>query len=346
MRVLSLCFLLFPLKLFAGLTCSQLFNSSTSIEKPVITEVQIESFSGLKASQVEMTRNTIMGINAIVGNNLKVPYSVKLEIERQGDNAEFNWSDTIVFPIQFLVNGKPKHPKYAQTILAHEYGHYIFSLNLRDSIKNYAEFEQQAKMATVYHEDVRKNSDAYESAVIQLAKAKKLQDLALIEELKRKVEDKEKAFGKSSEKMDELNDLVKKSVFTRISVLSYHELFADIIAVMKENSPSAMSDALRSASIKDKDEKTSIEGRNFLNRIRLEGWNQSEPHIFFAPTRKFIWDHILTNPRYNQDSGALIKQIFFVIQTEISSRIHERSFELNPEEANRQLIDRLAQHFP
>lgn len=344
MRFLLFFALVVPLKSFAALSCSQLFNNYTGTQNSIFSqELIIES---LLAADATVARNTIYSINSIIDNGLKLPRTVKLQIKDKEAEAEFNWADTISFPHRFFVNNKPKHPKYTQTILAHEYGHYILSTNLRLDIKNYENFEKQARSAIVYHEKVRQASDAYEASVIKLAEGKKTNSIEKIDILKNQVAEAERYFDEVTDKMDSLIASVKSSPFTRVQVLSYHELFADIIAVVHEGDPRAMLNLLNGASLKNKDEKFSNEARSFLNRIKLNGWNQSEPHILFAPTRRFIWDHILSNPRYYQNRTDMIQRIYSVIMREITDRIEQKSFDLNPEEMNRQLIKKLSDEFP
>lgn len=346
MRVIVLIFFLLPLKSVAALTCSQVFNDYTPSEKQTTTNIQIRSSEGLKADEINIARNTVNSINQLVGKAIKVPELVSLDIKKKGEDAEFDWDYKITFPHQYLINGKPKHPKFSQTILSHEYGHYIFSVNLREFFDNYAKFEYQARMTIIYAAEVRIASGLYEKAITQLAQARKENDLTKIAELKNNVENAEKIFDEASEKMDQMNDAVKTSEFSQISILSYHELFADIIAVLHLKDPQAMSSVLSSASTKGVSEKAAISSRNFLNRIRLNGWSQVEPHMLFAPTRRFIWDYVLSNPRHNQNPEILIKEILYCIEEEISNRITERSFDISSEEMNRRLIDRLMKSFP
>ncbi len=346
MRFIVYFLILTPLDSHAAGACRQLFSSYTPHEYQTTTDVQIISSGGLKSEAIEISRDTIKSINSDIGQSIKKPKTVRLEIEKQGENAEFNWGDKIIFPFQFFINGKPKHPKFAQTVLAHEYGHYIFSVNLRESVKKYAEYEIQAKMMIDSHSEVRKRSDDYENAVLDLSKARKEGNEDKVAELRKKVESTEEYFDRASESLDQLNVEVKDSVFTRISILSYHELFADIIAVLHVNQPTAMSDALSSSNTKDASEKFANYSRSFLNRIRLNGWNKNEPHILFAPVRRIVWEYILSNPKYNQNREIMLKEILFCITEEIRLRIDEKKFSLSPEEMNRRLIDSLMSRFP
>lgn len=136
---------------------------------------------------------------------------------------------------------------------------------------------------------------------------------------------------------------LKGSKYYQSPLMAYHELFADTGAVMFTGDPHVMKSILYYSGTKEK-----YLSRDFSNRLRIKGLNETESHALFAPARSFIWKFILDTPAARRNKGLFMKRIFSVIESELQKQLElaDLGTELqSPESLNQSLIEGLALEF-
>lgn len=207
-----------------------------------------------------------------------------------------------------------------EVMLAHEYGHAIFHHNLQQFDKLYLRNMNLAK--------------EYDEIFFKLNKVKmKNSDDPLVRDL----QDKLNKFDKQEVDIAKLDTLF---------LSAFHELFADMIAVIRMNDLEAMTKLVTKTSL----EEDGLE-RSFKHILEVKGWDYEAPYFALAPTRSYI-GNVLIKQGNQESHGRLIKIVFdaMVIQLKKSRENLFKQYEKNPnlaiyeyelkiEEMNQGIID-------
>lgn len=99
----------------------------------------------------------------------------------------------------------------------------------------------------------------------------------------------------------------KKADIDALFLNAYHELFADIVAVLAMDDLDSMKKLISGM----------VEGeggieRSFLNNLSENEWEYVTPHYLFAPTRGFIGKNLIQGKVV--DKGLLLKKIFDIMK--------------------------------
>lgn len=199
---------------------------------------------------------------------------ISLFIEKEHDNASFDMGEIIYLPMRlyFSNNWGQRYYSYAShrnTILAHEYGHALFSNKLGQE-----EFFRRIKSLS--------NAISQKQIEIQKANSQGINTEELQVEL------------------EKLNDerLSNKDDLKLINTLSpFHELYADLIAVFSQKNKRAMVNALYYDEMSDQSFNL-ILARDFdSNQLDLTNPYQyffKEEHGVYAPVRRLIGEKYWT----------------------------------------------------
>lgn len=139
---------------------------------------------------------------------------------------------------------------------------------------------------------------------------------------------------------------IKSAKLDNLFIGAYHELFADLVSIIKMKDADAMKKLIGKTT-----EGKSGEHRSFKSKLKPKGWDFKTPHYVFAPVRSYIGQHLIGR---TGDKGKLIKDIFDAVVIEIqktrdnlvkqykadpSIEIHR--YKLDVEQWNNDLIARL-----
>lgn len=120
---------------------------------------QLSALVEFRPAQLEEVREVIQNIDAKLGAHLKLPDTVNVKLLLDGAKAEADVTGyEISVPYQWSLTkteaGVPyprplkKHPTYSRSIVAHEYGHLLFHLNL---LQRFPEYEAHILAAQSEH---------------------------------------------------------------------------------------------------------------------------------------------------------------------------------------------------
>ena len=102
---------------------------------------------------------------------------------------------------------------------------------------------------------------------------------------------------------------VSKAKLDKLFVSAYHELFADLVAVIKMKDPDAMK-KLISKTTKGNDGSH----RSFQTKLSPSGWTHQTPHYVFAPTRSYLGQNQLQGLG---KEGQILKDVFDAIAIQL-----------------------------
>ncbi|WP_127716885.1 hypothetical protein [Halobacteriovorax sp. HLS] len=245
-----------------------------------------------------------------ISNFFEEPPFVRLFIGLKSSNASFDYGESINIPLQLVYAnhyGSEYYPdsNLSEYILAHEYGHAIFT-------------------------NLLKNNEFYREIYLVDKQVSKL-------EFKRKIEG-------SLEEDDQLRlaDLtLKKRSFNKVRRLlnDYSEFFSDVVAVYYANDKEVMVDALYSFSMSDQQFSLAM-ARSFSEReIDIEDRLYTEEHASLVLVRQFVGKNFW--PKTDDEKTNNLKLIFKSIEQEILLRLRQEEFRLNPKIMNERLIKRI-----
>lgn len=238
-------------------------------------------------------------------------------------------------------------------ILLHEFGHMVLEFNFYnylskrfgsecgELLKHRWEIRKQLK--TLYYENyyplTRKRGSIY-SRVYQLPDSHpERQQLkvveAAIDEMKKRYDELVEQHDGIEQKIESIMAKHKYQVAVPIgrgvphlgmsvsSIEAYHELFADLVADLALNDPSATRKCLIlecDPSIRERpDIVEAYRHRDFAGRIELNDWkwqSWNPPHMTMAPTRSFIGDHYFGNPKFSGRKARILEGVYNVILRE------------------------------
>lgn len=214
---------------------------------------------------------------------------------------------------------------------AHEYGHVIFSEWLGSTFPAYKQLQNEIVGPTKANELVYSLSNKRALLNRSLTRASsKSEKSQLTEELAQTEQRLAQAYFQAQEFTPEQNRL--------LSLISpYHELFADIIAVIYAEDPQAMRHSIEFQGAQGKD-LYGAEARDFTLIHKTAGWNDTTPHYLLSPTRSYLYHAQWIKTYTLDDKAAFIKNVFRVLKQEIEANWNGPT--KSPETLNVNLIKR------
>lgn len=272
----------------------------------------------LSCDQVKSFSETIDRVAAIS----PVAPAINLFIEREHSNASFDMGLIIRVPLRLTFSGPWGQVYYGQfisshSVMAHEYGHAIFSKMLEEQ-----EFFKEMKEESVSFSQ---------------------KDLELMAALNSGVDQKEVELIKAQREVI-LKSRTSNKEHARIRRIlgGYDELFADVVAVYAADNKRTMVNALFFNEISDQAFELvmardfSGEERSFSNALL------SEEHATFAQTRSFIGNNLW--PSNDDEKKKFLSIVFDSILENVIERIKSPvDEELSARELNENLIDSIKQ---
>lgn len=287
--------------------------------------------------QTEEMLRTLREVEEMFGRAFEMPKELSLTPYRFATNAFFDGDmmtmlagnpteEALALPYQTLVPNKKKklqaiHPAYSKGIWVHELGHAIFELNLSRIAPKYS--ESLASMRA-YGKQYRADFTA----------AQQLSKDAPYSEISELWTEFYRDHPTDMKIIKELQGLVSLA-------MPYHELFADLVAVLWSQDPQIVRDGIFRS------------GRSRVNLQALDRdfesiptpfktWTKSEAHVALTPTRRHIWRQYLSGPRIRTMDRPLFLQILArAIGSELDanlSRLKEGMPALTPDQLNADLI--------
>ncbi len=129
-------------------------------------------------------------------------------------------------------------------------------------------------------------------------------------------------------------------------IAPYHELFADLVAVIYTQNPKALSEALLPPSVEtarglSELEWQAINERDFTIKHDIKVWSETDPHALLAPSRYFIWSEINKAIEKGRTKKEILRSSYKHISEEILSRVELLAGgELSVSQINQSLIKR------
>jgi len=268
----------------------------------------------ISCNNVDSFNETLSEVTALVPDGPEV----SLYVEKRNSNASFDMGRIIRIPIQMVFNGKYGnfyHGSYmgVHTVLAHEYGHAIFS----ERIKKYDFYKDIQELAH--------RSSSYELA-IQDAYAKGNPN-NIVEFYRQQIKS---LFEKR--KNDKQFQKVRKITG------AYNEFFADVVAVVAKNDKSAVMMALYYDEMNDQQYQM-VQARQFANNsLDMQGSYMNVVHTKFAPVRRFVGENLW--PTNSDEAKTLIDKTFEAVVIEIQKQLKKEQMD-SSRELNKSLIETL-----
>jgi hypothetical protein len=275
-----------------------------------------QSGNYLSCHNISSFDDTLSRVAELVDNAPKVA----LFIQNRHNNASFDMGRIIRIPIQLEFSGKygttySGNYMGVHTVLAHEYGHAIFS----QKIKGYDFYKNIQKLSY--------QSSSYELAIQDAyAKGNPGNIVDFYHKQKKHLFEKRK------------ND----PYFQKVAKLStpYNELFSDVVAVVAKNDKRAVMMALYYDEMSDQQYQI-VQGRSFeVNSLDNFGPHMSLAHTKLAATRQFIGKNLW--PENDKQASELINTVFDAIVIELQKDL-ESNDERSTVEKNKSLIKTLSE---
>lgn len=293
-------------------------------------------------NQVTFFKQVVEDVNGSLGHtNLVIPDHVEIKIYTEHPSPVAN-------PIDMSVNAgvrlfvkiptdrsNPqsmksyyKAPSFSGPILAHEYGHIVFSENygLREPVWREAFKVFRAKLP-----ELTQKNQQYNDTLVEIDRVQKLlestKDPAQIAQLKGEV-------LKLTMITLRINQEIQKegALISALSTIArpYNEFFADVMAVLYTGKASSIEDAVTfTHALQGKGKvpelsKESNNARDFKDGVRNGTHKDNfEDHGYFSTVRVNVWESYLASPTYRTAKrGQVTEAIFEAIAKECSALIH------------------------
>ncbi len=288
--------------------------------------------------------NMVRTINAKIKGSMILPHPFILNFMGHHFNANVQ-GRVMNVPLVYSMNELTKHPKYTETIWAHEYGHMIFQENLKNTPnwKLFIKFdddreELKLKAALAW------NQGSYWSSVADRLPEGPEKDEAI--KKKRSYWAQEDVF---KAKMSALS-YPPKYRYRGDFFIPFHEFFADVVAIQYAQKGDGLYKAMYLSALLaqglDRDHLPTFTNRDFTNRHnRIDVWKSEDKdaHHIYTPARYWIWENYLERPtNLVLKPGIGLKKIFDILVREMDSLVRaEKPFEdYDVIELNRRLIQR------
>lgn len=318
----------------ASVNCSDLARDViTAFREPVVT---IEGDPILKKVDYVNLINSVDDLRGSLESASDVPIHIlKPRIESSFTNHE---SPVVNLSSLFAkyASGKGNHPKYSLAILSHEYGHAIFDKNI--NIQSPVWKEMDKKVRDISELTNKTQSDFFTSKTI-LREAKTSEEKILAQEMA----------DNASENLKNLSTILKQRMTMKTIQRSYHEFFADSVAVVTFQDPrimykSLVGDGVEKASgevVKNRQEfiRINFENRQFDRSWGASHWKQWEndmhnslkngsdfnPYLFFAPARSAFWSVVESRAKNPLQQKEILTDLFSILKIHYETNIDQLS---------------------
>lgn len=296
-----LIYLSFITSSLASLTAADCGDDQFSLSKAYVTKE-----NAISCQKIHYFQSTVEDISELFND---AP-PVRLLISPKSSNASFDYGETVYIPLQMTFPGKYGSVNYgdptqAEYILAHEYGHAVFTKLL--SRNN-------------FYKDV-------------YALDKEFSQLEFESKLKSDLDEE------TLQRINELRD--KKNEYNKVRKLltDYSEFFADVIAVYYSNNKETMLNALYFDSMSDQSYNLVL-ARSFSERlVDISDRIYTEEHASLVLARHFVGTNLWPNTK--EQKIDYLRSIFNAIEEEILERLEREEYRLSAKKMNNSLIKRL-----
>ena len=280
--------------------------------RAAVPTLDFEVEAGVQSKDVERRKELYRKTNAMIQPFLKVPPKMTVVMDKTSDfpfaDVQGNDEFTIEAPLQFkLVEGVLKHPVKSDPIFVHEYGHAIFETAIVNSKAVVSRLNDYIEVRPL-----QKRSRELAIRLFQLISIPETvrtpRDLAEIRAIRTEskvLEEKINRFAPAHGRFSEV-------------IGSYHELFADVVAIALSQDPRAIFDAMffqkafKQLRGKKEEEafRLNFDWRRFNGAPKIEDDESGvSPHNLFATVRGELWRLYLSDPCYKPRMSVVLKTI-------------------------------------
>ncbi|WP_372651520.1 hypothetical protein [Halobacteriovorax sp.] len=296
-----LIYLSFITSSLASLTAADCGDDQFSLSKAYVTKE-----NAISCQKIHYFQSTVEDISELFND---AP-PVRLLISPKSSNASFDYGETVYIPLQMTFPGKYGSVNYGdptqtEYILAHEYGHAVFTKLL--SRNNFYK--------DIYAVDKEFSQLEFES--------------------KFKSDLDEETLQRINELRDKKNDYNK----VRKLLTDYSEFFADVIAVYYSNNKETMLNALYFDAMSDQSYNLVLARSFSERRVDISDRIYTEEHASLVLARHFVGANLW--PKTKEQKVDYLQSIFNVIEEEILERLERKEYRLSAKKMNNSLIKRL-----
>jgi hypothetical protein len=228
----------------------------------------------------------------------------------------------------------------------HEYGHSMLNQRLVKDLPVFRTFYDARESLHLMEDRLTEIYDRFASLSHEYQDAQIDNNVRLIESIKLEFEDlivEEKTVKEKIKVGIVANNTNPNFIVLQSINDGYHEYFADLVAVLTFNSPTAFSDSMfmENASLEYVEKQLQ---RDFTHEHLVKGWHEDDSHGLLAPTRYFFWSNLWPTNRDDYSIKMVLEKVYNVILSEIERRLETESKQ-SPEEVNRNFIIALAKEF-
>ncbi|ASD64454.1 hypothetical protein B9G79_13190 [Bdellovibrio bacteriovorus] len=280
----------------------------------------------------------LAGVVDSISDWAPVSEKIMLSLKHSASGASYD-GVKVLSAAEFLYiegsNHKEKHLRNEQgnlTTFAHEYGHVILTDWLTRDIPEFKAIREGIASPMIANQKV-----------YFLANQRGLIEKRIIaaptpshqERLLKKKQDIERqlaqAYFEGGEFSAEQNRILNL-------LAPYHELFADVVAVLYAEDPQAMRKAVELPSSSDKDIYMA-EARDFTIRHSHEHWNDSTPHYRLSPVRSRLFAGHWIKGYSSTEKREYLEKVYNLLRDDILSRWHQETPSV--QDANKTLIEKI-----
>ncbi|EQC47302.1 hypothetical protein [Bacteriovorax sp. Seq25_V] len=245
---------------------------------------------------------------------------ISLFIDKEYSNASFDMGSIIYVPLRLTFHSQFGMTYYgdfyaSHSVLAHEYGHAVFSkmLEQEDFFKELKEISLKISslrltIQKTFEAGNPGNMVAFYSDMLKSAEQKRLEN--------------------------------KVALKVNRMLSPYHELFADLVAALAAGSKRTMVNALYYDELDDRSYQMVL-ARDFdTNSLNMKGPYMHEEHGMLAPTRRFIGSNLWAETE--EEKKELLLNLYKAIVIEVRKQIASDIDKLSPAQMNENLIKTLS----
>jgi len=296
--------------------------------------------SPLPSKMVQQAEHVIHEVDEMLGGVLRPPKKLKLILSNRSEKAAALGANPakgemplIYAPFQLESAGRVKHPIFSRAALAHEYGHILIHETFPDWIPGVYRKIERLKRKTLERlkgigdETSEYNADLVRKRTLMLsADDPRTKELAALK----------KALDAAEMKYYEV------SIYSS----AYQELFADTVAVALEGDGKAIYRTLHRTGTKDPIKTKLANARDFTRKYSVSRWRATQKHVYFSPTRAYLWKHYLSNPEFRRQPQEIVRKLYLAIRREFLDLYSTGKLEkISPSDANRRMIEAIERQF-
>ncbi len=314
-------------ELIISKNCSAIFSrTKLNINNKGASQQFVES---LRKALLEVNNN-LDPLKQPVGYRIDLYKAIKHTSNYNGPLNQFGVIRSSEYYSVITKSGKMHsvHPEYSKAIAVHEYGHEVFAQNIGQYITN-TRVQEFFKGRELIFKNQQQTSVLRQK--IEKLKRAGLNNEEIIEH-PYFVE-----FVKRRDLIDKGLNAYSINEKQKNIIISYDELFADVIAVIGTNRPRAVYRANNAGG-------RGHTGRDFTAHTPLRSWKGASLHEMFSPTRSHLWKQYLSHPKFQYEKPKILEALLRAIGKEIDFYTSIKFVDL-PHEKNARLIDAFGREF-